>query len=152
MEYTVLANEPTYKSLFFFFNDKATTDIYTMTYTLSLHDTLPILLIFIIALIFCIISFIICRLIKSSYLAFFIFFILFGLSLIVPMLINQSSIFVIYSNYNIFSLIQNPHMWFMDMSPLMMKNYEVTTLVSNILLVLVGAIWMIKIFKRDEIN
>src|SRR5210317_96228 len=29
-------------SLFFFFNDTATTEIYTLSYTLSLHDALPI--------------------------------------------------------------------------------------------------------------
>src|SRR5210317_1514675 len=28
--------------LFFFFNDMATTEIYTLSYTLSLHDALPI--------------------------------------------------------------------------------------------------------------
>src|SRR5210317_2629731 len=28
--------------LFFFFNDTATTEIYTLSYTLSLHDALPI--------------------------------------------------------------------------------------------------------------
>ena len=30
------------KKKFFFFNDTATTEIYTSTYTLSLHDALPI--------------------------------------------------------------------------------------------------------------
>src|SRR5210317_1484866 len=29
-------------SVFFFFNDTATTEIYTLSYTLSLHDALPI--------------------------------------------------------------------------------------------------------------
>src|SRR5210317_919606 len=31
-----------YVSFFFFFNDTATTEIYTLSYTLSLHDALPI--------------------------------------------------------------------------------------------------------------
>src|SRR3546814_21116231 len=31
-----------YMSMFFFFNDKATTEIYTYGHTLSLHDALPI--------------------------------------------------------------------------------------------------------------
>ena len=30
------------RSAFFFFNDPATTEIYTIAYTLSLHDALPI--------------------------------------------------------------------------------------------------------------
>src|SRR5210317_1612687 len=31
-----------YRLIFFFFNDTATTEIYTLSYTLSLHDALPI--------------------------------------------------------------------------------------------------------------
>src|SRR5210317_2095367 len=31
-----------FSSFFFFFNDTATTEIYTLSYTLSLHDALPI--------------------------------------------------------------------------------------------------------------
>src|SRR3546814_5690888 len=33
----------TYRCVFFFFNDTATTEIYTYLHTLSLHDALPIL-------------------------------------------------------------------------------------------------------------
>src|SRR6059058_1640054 len=37
-------NASFYSSLFFFFNETATTEIYTSLHTLSLHDALPILL------------------------------------------------------------------------------------------------------------
>src|SRR5210317_1554619 len=35
-------DQQTIRYAFFFFNDTATTEIYTLSYTLSLHDALPI--------------------------------------------------------------------------------------------------------------
>lgn len=113
---------------------------------------LSCLIILICALIFCTIAFIICTLIKNSYLVIFIFFILFGISLIIPQILSKSSAFFIYSQYNIFQLILNPHMWFMYMGPLMMNNYEVITLITNILLIVIGSIFTIKRFKKEDIS
>ena len=104
------------------------------------------------AVIFCTIALIICSLIKNSYLVIFIFFILFGISLIVPQMISKSSALSIYSHYHVFQLILNPHMWFMDMGPFMMKNYEVITLVTNMIIVSIGAVLTIKRFKKEDIK
>ena len=89
---------------------------------------------------------------KNSYLVIFIFFIVFGMSLIGPQIISKSSVLLIYSCYNVFQLILSPHMWFMDMGPLMMKNYEAITLATNILVVYIGTTLTIKRFKKEDIN
>lgn len=113
---------------------------------------LSCLIVLICAVIFCTISFIICSLIKNSYLVIFIFFIVFGMSLIGPQIISKSSVLLIYSCYNVFQLILSPHMWFMDMGPFMMKNYEAITLTTNILIVFIVAVLTINKFKKEDIN
>lgn len=113
---------------------------------------LSCLIVLICAVIFCTIAFIICSLIKNSYLVIFIFFILFGIILIVPQMISKSSALLIYSGYNVFQLILNPNNWFMDMGPLIMKNYEVITLVTNMLILSIVSVFTIKRFKKEDIN
>ncbi|MEG0854965.1 MAG: hypothetical protein RSG52_00650 [Terrisporobacter sp.] len=113
---------------------------------------LSILIIIICAVIFSAISFIICTLIKNSYLVIFIFFIVFGISLLIPQVISNSSPFIIYSRYHVFKLILNPHMWFMDMGPFMFKNYEVITLGTNGLVVSLFTFLTMKKFKREDLN
>lgn len=113
---------------------------------------LNILIVTTCSVIFTTIAFIICALIKNSYLVIFIFFILFGISLLILQVISNSSVLLIYSHYNVFQLIINPHMWFMDMGPFMLKNCEVITLVTNILVISTGAILTINRFKKEDIN
>ncbi len=113
---------------------------------------LSILIVIICAVIFTTIAFIICALIKNSYLVIFIFFILFGISLLIPQAISNSSALLIYSQYNVFQLIINSHMWFMDMGPFMLRNYEVITIVTNATVVSLLAFLTMKKFKREDIN
>ena len=113
---------------------------------------LSILIVIICAVIFTTIAFIICALIKNSYLVIFIFFILFGISLLIPQAISNSSALLIYSQYNVFQLIINSHMWFMDMGPFMLRNYEVITIATNATVVSLLAFLTIKKFKREDIN
>lgn len=113
---------------------------------------LSVLIIITCAVIFTTIAFIICTLIKNSYLVIFIFFILFGISLLIPQAIDGSSPLIIYSHYQVFQLILNPHMWFMDMGPFMFKNYEVTTLATNTMVVSLIAFLTMKKFKREDLN
>ena len=113
---------------------------------------LSILIVIICAVIFTTIAFIICALIKNSYLVIFIFFILFGISLLIPQAISNSSVLLIYSQYNVFQLIINSHMWFMDMGPFMLRNYEVITIATNATVVSLLAFLTMKKFKREDIN
>lgn len=113
---------------------------------------LSILIVIICAVIFTTIAFIICALIKNSYLVIFIFFILFGISLLIPQVISNSSALLIYSQYNVFQLIINSHMWFMDMGPFMLRNYEVITIVTNVTVASLFAFFTMKKFKREDIN
>lgn len=113
---------------------------------------LSILIVIICAVIFTTIAFIICALIKNSYLVIFIFFILFGISLLIPQAISNSSALLIYSQYNVFQLIINSHMWFMDMGPFMLRNYEVITIATNATVVSLLAFLTMKKFKREDIN
>ncbi len=113
---------------------------------------LSILIVIICAVIFTTIAFIICALIKNSYLVIFIFFILFGINLLIPQAISNSSALLIYSQYNVFQLIINSHMWFMDMGPFMLRNYEVITIATNATVVSLLAFLTMKKFKREDIN
>ena len=113
---------------------------------------LSILIVITCAVIFTTIAFIICALIKNSYLVIFIFFILFGISLLIPQAISNSSALLIYSQYNVFQLIINSHMWFMDMGPFMLRNYEVITIATNATVVSLLAFLTMKKFKREDIN
>lgn len=113
---------------------------------------LSILIVIICAIMFASISFIICSLIKNSYLVIFIFFIIFGISLMISSLISKNSQLILYSCYNIFQLILNPHMWFMDMGPVMFKNYELITIAINGVIITLGSLFTINRFKKEDIN
>ena len=116
------------------------------------HLILSVLIVIMCAVMFISISFIICSLIKNSYLVFFIFFIIFGISLMIPSLVSKSSPLLIYSHYNIFQLICNPHMLFMNMGPVMFKNYELITIVTNGMVIILGSLFTISKFKNEDIN
>ena len=70
----------------------------------------------------------------------------------IPSLVSKSSPLLLYSHYNIFQLICNPHMWFMNMGPVMFKNYEFITIVINGMVITLGSIFTISKFKKEDIN
>lgn len=113
---------------------------------------LSILVVFILAIIFTLISFVICSILKNSYKTFFVFFILFGLVFIMQKFISNSSGMLIGSHYNVVIMTLNPHMWFREAGPFMTdKYYEVITLITNGALAIAMSIWCIKRFKKENI-
>ncbi len=113
---------------------------------------LSILVVFILAIIFALISFVICSILKNSYKTFFVFFILFGLVFILQKFISNSSEMLIGSHYNVVIMTLNPHMWFREAGPFMSDKYfEVLTLATNGALAIAMSIWCIKRFKKENI-
>ncbi|SCJ93264.1 ABC-type transport system involved in multi-copper enzyme maturation%2C permease component [uncultured Clostridium sp.] len=113
---------------------------------------LSIVVVFILAIIFTLISFVICSILKSSYKTFFVFFILFGLVFMIQKFISNSSGILIASHYNVVIMTLNPHMWFREAGPFMTdKYYEVLTLAVNGVLAVMISIWRIKRFKKENI-
>ena len=104
------------------------------------------------SVIFSAITFIISKLVKNSYIVFFIFFIIFGCFMILPTIIGSNSSLFIYSHYSIFNLILNPHIWFIGFNPITMsKYYEVITIITSTLIVALGSIFVFKRFKKQDL-
>lgn len=113
---------------------------------------LSILVVFILAIIFTLISFVICSILKNSYKTFFVFFILFGFIFMIQKFISNSSGILVASHYNVVIMTLNPHMWFREAGPFMSDKYfEVLTLATNGLLSIVMSIWCVKRFKKENI-
>ncbi|MDZ5253597.1 hypothetical protein [Clostridium sp. LIBA-8841] len=113
---------------------------------------LSIGVVFIIALISGGISFCLCLFLKSSYKAFFAFFILFGALFMMTGLFSMSSPLVIWSNYNVFVLALNPQFWFAEAGAFMTsKHYVTSTLLSNVVIVAILSFFLIKRFKKTDI-
>lgn len=114
--------------------------------------SLAIVVILVSTVIFGLITFVISNFTKSSYISFFVFFIIFGGFCMVQKFINKDTSMAIYSNLNVFIMTLNPNMWFGEAGPMLtIKNYEAITLISNFIIVgLLSIISIIK-FKREDI-
>lgn len=98
------------------------------------------------------ISLSLCLFIKSSYKAFFTFFILFGGLYMLPGLFSMSSKLVIWSYFNIFVLTLNPQKWFAEAGALLTSKYYIEgTLISNEVIVIIISLILIKRFKKVDI-
>lgn len=98
------------------------------------------------------ISFCLCFFLKSSYKAFFAFFILFGALFMMTGLFSMSSPLVIWSNYNVFVLALNPQCWFAEAGAFMTSKHYITgTLLSNGVIVSILSFSLIKSFKKVNI-
>ncbi|EOU1807750.1 TPA: hypothetical protein ACF351_002162 [Clostridium perfringens] len=98
------------------------------------------------------ISLSLCLFIKSSYKAFFTFFILFGGLYMLPGLFSMSSKLVIWSYFNIFVLTLNPQKWFAEAGALLTSKYYIEgTLISNGVIVIIISLILIKRFKKVDI-
>lgn len=114
---------------------------------------LSIIVVLLCSLIFAAITFIISKLVKNSYIVFFIFFIVFGINIMIPTLAGKSSALTMYLHFDVFNLILNPSMWFMSKVPFTVTKYhEVITIFAWMLITLVGSICCVKIFKKQDIN
>ncbi|MGU8317492.1 hypothetical protein ACV3LB_05775 [Clostridium perfringens] len=98
------------------------------------------------------ISLSLCLFLKSSYKAFFAFFILFGGLFMLPELFSMSSKLVIWSYFNIFVLTLNPQKWFAEAGALLTSKYYIEeTLISNGIIVTIISLILIKRFKNVDI-
>ncbi|BDU91682.1 hypothetical protein N2W50_001383 [Clostridium perfringens] len=98
------------------------------------------------------ISLSLCLFLKSSYKAFFAFFILFGGLFMLPGLFSMSSKLVIWSYFNIFVLSLNPQKWFAEAGALLTSKYYIEgTLISNGIIVTIISLILIKRFKKVDI-
>lgn len=107
---------------------------------------------FILSVMFACLAFIISCLLKNSYKTFFAFFIVFGAVFMLPTFINKSSPAMIWSNYNLFMMVLNPHAWFMEAGAFMTsKYYEITTILTNGIILVLLTILSINRFKKEAI-
>lgn len=114
---------------------------------------ISIVVVLVVSIIFTGITFIISKLIKSSYIVFFVFFIVFGINIIIPTIVGTSSGLIMYLQYDVFNLILSPQMWFMSKDPLIInKYYEVITLGSWIIIVVTGSLYVMDRFKKEDIS
>ncbi|ELC8363086.1 hypothetical protein [Clostridium perfringens] len=98
------------------------------------------------------ISLSLCLFLKSSYKAFFAFYILFGGLFMLPGLFSMSSKLVIWSYFNIFVLSLNPQKWFAEAGALLTSKYYIEgTLISNGIIVTIISLILIKRFKKVDI-
>lgn len=126
--------------------------IYWYNLTVLQNLLLSIGVVLIISLISGGISLSLCLFIKSSYKAFFTFFILFGGLYMLPGLFSMSSKLVIWSYFNIFVLTLNPQKWFAEAGALLTSKYYIEgTLISNGVIVIIISLILIKRFKKVDI-
>ncbi len=113
---------------------------------------LSILIVIICMLIFATITFIISKLLKNSYIVFFIFFIICGINISVSTFVSKSSPIIMYLGYDVFNLIINPSSWFTSKVPFIVNKYhEVVTIVAWTCISILGSIFVIRRFKREDI-
>lgn len=108
--------------------------------------------VYICELLFAGITFVISKIIKNSYIVFFIFVIIFGGSILIPGFMPTSSNAIFITGFTPFCLILNPFLWFMgNGSSTVFKYYEIITVgVWSILLIILCTL-CIKRFKRESI-
>lgn len=113
---------------------------------------LSIALIYAVQIIFGGIVFLIARVIKNTYIGFFIFFIIVAFAILLPSFISRSSNFVIYFTFTPFCLIMNPSNRFMQSGVFTnYKYYELITVIIWWILITAASIFSIKKFKREAL-
>lgn len=109
-------------------------------------------LIYICALLFTGITFLIASFVKNSYIVFFLFVIIFGIILLLPEMASRDSNIIFATVFTPFSLILNPHVWFMKSGAFTtFKYYELITVTTWFVLVLVFASLRIRKFNKQDI-
>ncbi|MGL5346751.1 MAG: hypothetical protein ACRDA3_05335 [Peptostreptococcaceae bacterium] len=117
------------------------------------HLGLSLLVILSCVPIFACITLIISKIVKNSYIVFFVFFILFGVFIMIPSLVSESSPLMFTVGYDIFNLILSPGSFFMQRGAFKLdKYYELTTILVWIAIVVIGSKLTIRKFKKIDIN
>lgn len=114
---------------------------------------LSLLVILVCVPIFACITLIISKITKNSYIVFFVFFIVFGICIMIPSLVSASSPLITKVGYDIFNLILSPDSFFMQRGPFTLnKYYELITLSAWTIIAVVGSKLTIRRFKKIDIN
>lgn len=115
---------------------------------------LIILVVYLLEIIFCGITFILSVFIKNTYIVFGAFAVILGIGILLPEVIPQNLDIIIYSVYTPFTLILNPSWWFMLRGGLLQpsKYYEIITLIIWNVIILVIGVLCVKIVKRENIK
>ncbi|WP_141430813.1 ABC transporter permease subunit [Bacillus sp. 03113] len=120
-----------------------------MTFTTYLIWT--ILLIYVCQLCFTAITFMISIFIRNSYFIFCIFAILLGLGILIPGSVPTDMNAIFITRYTPFSLILNPHLWFIGWGPFSSKYYEINTVAIWIIMLPILCLLGLKRFKKQSI-
>lgn len=127
--------------------------IFWLNNSVGLQLVLTTIIILICSGLFSLITFIITNLVKSSYISFFIFFIIFGTFIIAIDIPNKDSAICMYMGYDLFNLIIRPSAFFMVRAPMIIdKFYEFKVLIIWTVILSTLSIITIKKFKNENIN
>lgn len=117
------------------------------------HLGLSLLVILVCVPIFACITLIISKIVKNSYIVFFVFFIVFGICIMIPSLVSTSSPLITKVGYDVFNLILSPDSFFMQRGPFNLnKYYELITLSAWTIISVIGSKLIIRRFKKIDIN
>lgn len=97
-----------------YFNSEPPVNVFLSWWQMSFLQYLlwSIGLVYICALLFTFITFLIASFVKSSYIVFFIFLLIFGVTLLLPEMAPRDSNIIFATVFTPFSVILNPHVWF----------------------------------------
>lgn len=114
---------------------------------------LSLLVILVCVPIFVCITFFISKIVKNSYIVFFVFYIVFGICIMIPSLVSASSPMITKVGYDVFNLILSPDSFFMQRGPFNLnKYYELITLLAWIVIAIIGSKLTMRRFKKIDIN
>jgi hypothetical protein len=116
------------------------------------YFALYLLILYICQLLFTKIAFVISAFFRNSYLVFVVFILLWGVGVLVPGLIQGDSNMLFTTRLTPFTLISNPHLWFIGWGAFQLKYYEITTIVIWFFLLSVMTSVSIIKFKRQNIH
>lgn len=121
--------------------------------TIIQNLVLSLLVILVCVPIFVCITFMISKIVKNSYIVFFVFFIVFGIFIMIPSLVSTSSPMITKVGYDVFNLILSPSSFFIQKGPLNLnKYYELITVLLWTIIAMVGSELTIRRFKKIDIN
>lgn len=127
--------------------------IFWFNNSVGMQIVLTTIIILICSGLFSLITFIITNLVKSSYISFIIFFIIFGIFIIATDIPSKESVICMYMGYDLFNLIIRPSAFFMVRAPMIVdKFYEIKVLIIWTVILDILSILTIKKFKNENIN
>ncbi|SFA99765.1 ABC transporter permease subunit [Clostridium frigidicarnis] len=111
-----------------------------------------IVLMYILQLIFSGITFVICKFIRNTYMVFFVFFVIYGIGIVLPQLVSSNQGLFTLSSFTPYTLAYNLALRFMMVGAVFpMKFYEITNLSLWIIGIFDAVLVCIKSFKKESI-